>query len=345
MSSSSSKQPTASGSSSSILALKAMVAQQKASGKRELPAQRSTSQNTSKTGSSGNLFTRPNKGVAQRMAKDEAEWAKLNARTAESVEEKLKRKAEIYDKLQKGKTGGLTNAQLDNLLVDFDGKDAEDSSEESSDEEEETGELHDPSDPMVEITDEYGRTRQVRRSEVPRGYFDHPNQPTIDDYDDPNVLRGRNISNFPVYEPSAERVAKIMEEAVEDPLSKHYDATNENRAKGAAFYQFSADEETRRRQMAELLNMRDETERERETAGVEEGPQEEKESEDKVLSRASAKRKRDLEERRALLDAKRRKKAPAQGNEQREDAQKGDTSSLDAMDFLAKMSRELGNGR
>lgn len=55
------------------------------------------------------------------MAKDDAAWAKLNARTAESMEEKLKRKAEIYEKLQKGKTGGLTSAQLDNLLVDVSG--------------------------------------------------------------------------------------------------------------------------------------------------------------------------------------------------------------------------------
>jgi hypothetical protein len=86
------------------------------------------------------------------MAKDDAAWAKLNARTAESVEEKLKRKAEIYEKLQKGKTGGLTSAQLDNLLVDvselsssshtltdtkmiqFDSKDAQSSSEDESDE-------------------------------------------------------------------------------------------------------------------------------------------------------------------------------------------------------------------
>jgi len=157
----------------------------------------------------------------------------------------------------------------------------------------------------------------------------------------PEVLRGRNISNFPVYEPSAERVAKIMKDAIEDPLETHYDATNENRAKGAAFYQFSADEETRRRQMDELLNLRDETVQKRETAGVEEGPQEEKESEEKVLSKASTKRKRDLEERRALLDAKRRKTTAAVGSSQTDD-QKEEQVSLDAMDFLAKMSRELG---
>jgi hypothetical protein len=52
------------------------------------------------------------------VAKDDAAWAKLNNRTAESVEAQLKRKAEIYEKLQKGKTGGLSSAQLDNLLID-----------------------------------------------------------------------------------------------------------------------------------------------------------------------------------------------------------------------------------
>lgn len=66
----------------------------------------------------GGLWTRPIKGLEQRMAKDNAEWAKLNERTAESVDLKLRKKAEIYDKLQRGKTGGLTTAQLDNLLVD-----------------------------------------------------------------------------------------------------------------------------------------------------------------------------------------------------------------------------------
>lgn len=154
------------------------------------------------------------------------------------------------------------------------------------------------------------------------------------------MLRGRNISNFPIYEPSAERVAKIKEDAVEDPLDKHYDATNENRTKGAAFYQFSGDEETRRRQMDGLLDLRDETAQRRENAGVEEGPQEEKESEEKVVSRASAKRKRDLEERRALLDAKRRKTAEVSEKVQSEE-RKDEGGSLDAMDFLAKMSREL----
>ena len=38
--------------------------------------------------------------------------------TAESARAALERKAAIYDKLKRGKTGGLTDAQVDALLVD-----------------------------------------------------------------------------------------------------------------------------------------------------------------------------------------------------------------------------------
>lgn len=130
-------------------------------------------------------------------------------------------------------------------------------------------------------------------------------------------------------------MAKIMEEAEEDPLNKHYDGMNENRAKGAAFYQFSGDAETRQRQMDDLLRRRSETAQVRQETGVEEGSQEKPEGEEKVLSKATAKRKRDLEERRAQLEAKRRKKDPSA-------PPKTTASSLDAMAFLEKLSHELG---
>lgn len=38
--------------------------------------------------------------------------------TAESLRAALERKAKVYDKLKKGKSGGLTDAQYDALLVD-----------------------------------------------------------------------------------------------------------------------------------------------------------------------------------------------------------------------------------
>ena len=126
------------------------------------------------------------------------------------------------------------------------------------------------------------------------------------------------INHFPVYEPDSTRVAEIEKEFAEEnnPLNIHYDASKEVRAKGAGFYQFSADEETRLRQMEELKNARDETGKTRAefgavdlrpgevegmNAGTEAGSSTGK-------SAALEKRKRDLEERRKLVDAKRRKK-------------------------------------
>ena len=46
----------------------------------------------------------------------EAEVA--SQQTVESARAALERKAKIYEKLKKGKSGGLTDAQYDNLLVD-----------------------------------------------------------------------------------------------------------------------------------------------------------------------------------------------------------------------------------
>lgn len=103
-----------------------------------------------------------------------------------------------------------------------------------------------------------------------------------------------------------------------NPLNIHYDASQENRAKGAGFYQFSGDEETRRKQMEELRKAREETEQVRQETGAmdvkpgeveglatTEGPA------GAVMpqkSRAQEKRKREIEERRRVLEAKRRKK-------------------------------------
>ena len=46
----------------------------------------------------------------------EAEVA--SQQTVESARAALERKAKIYEKLKRGKSGGLTDAQYDNLLVD-----------------------------------------------------------------------------------------------------------------------------------------------------------------------------------------------------------------------------------
>jgi hypothetical protein len=122
------------------------------------------------------------------------------------------------------------------------------------------------------------------------------------------------VNHFPVYEPSAERVAEIAEAHSEanNPLNVHYDAAQEVRAKGAGFYQFSGDEETRRQQMAELKSARTETEQTREETGaVDLRPGEvegmQGDTGGTAKSRAMEKRKREIEERRKMVDAKRRK--------------------------------------
>lgn len=121
------------------------------------------------------------------------------------------------------------------------------------------------------------------------------------------------VNFFPVYEPSSDRVAAIQAAAAEEnnPLNIHYDASREVRAKGAGFYQFSADEETRKKQMEELRQARQETGMSRQQlgavdlkAGEVEGMQE---APNALRSRAIEKRKRELEERRKLVEAKRRK--------------------------------------
>ncbi len=52
-----------------------------------------------------------------RRARD-IEALRADKTTAESAREALEKKAKLYEKLKKGKSGGLTDAQYDGLLVD-----------------------------------------------------------------------------------------------------------------------------------------------------------------------------------------------------------------------------------
>ncbi len=110
-----------------------------------------------------------------------------------------------------------------------------------------------------------------------------------------------------------DRVAAIQAAAAEEnnPLNQHYDASREVRAKGAGFYQFSADDEARKKQMEELRQARQETESTRQELGavdLKAGEAEGMQADTSTLrSRAIEKRRRELEERRKAVEAKRRK--------------------------------------
>ncbi|KAF8440525.1 hypothetical protein L210DRAFT_3612382 [Boletus edulis BED1] len=254
------------------------------------------------------VWARSNKGVHGRAARD-IEIEAVSKVTVESARAALERKAKVYEKLMKGKSGGLSEKQYEALLVDFDSKGIDHYESDSDDADEsltvptKPGEEED--DPVIEYEDEFGRLRTGRRSEVPRHLL-HKSQDEEEDGYNP-------VNFFPVYEPSAERIKAVQDELAEpdNPLSSHYDASKEVRAKGAAFYQFSGDEETRKKQLEELRTVREETKRTREDLGAMdvrpgdvEGMREES---GQSTSRALEKRKREIEERRALLEAKRKK--------------------------------------
>jgi N-acetylmuramoyl-L-alanine amidase len=72
-----------------------------------------------------------------------------------------------------------------------------------------------------------------------------------------NAIYG-DQTEFPVFQLSAEERARRIAEANPD-VEKHFDAGEEIRTKGAAFYRFSKDEAERERELAELKRRTDET--------------------------------------------------------------------------------------
>ncbi|GAA6011666.1 hypothetical protein JCM10207_004201 [Rhodosporidiobolus poonsookiae] len=286
-------------------------------------------------------WARQNKGLAARQARDEVIYEDdvVGRGDPGRAKEQLERKAAIYDKIRKGKTGGLSEDQIGSLLVDFDRKtydnpDASSDDESGSDVDESltvpSRPIEDPDepgpslphDPLVEYTDDFGRTRMIPRSEVPRGApFRDPAAPegevsyrtgvegssaAFQPGEGPrasNVIYGDQTS-FPVYEPDpavlAQRAATLAA-AANAPLVSHYDASQENRTRGAGFYQFSGDEATRQAQMEALKRERDETERKRRER-EEEGDRVKRERE-----RERDERKRKIEEKRREVEEKRKR--------------------------------------
>ena len=117
-----------------------------------------------------------------------------------------------------------------------------------------------------------------------------------------NVIYG-DQREFPVYQPDPEVLAAraaAFAAAANAPLVDHYDASTENRSRGAGFMQFSQDEETRKREMDALKAERERTERSR--AEVQQGGGINGEREKEKLAR-----KRKIELKRQEMEEKRRK--------------------------------------
>ncbi|KAH6913033.1 hypothetical protein BKA70DRAFT_1218049 [Coprinopsis sp. MPI-PUGE-AT-0042] len=242
------------------------------------------------------VWARQNKGVSARSTRD-IEQEIRDKPKLESARAVLERKAKIYEKLRKGKSGGLYFIQFDSAgpshHYDSDSDDVDES-------------LTVPArpgddDPIVEYEDEFGPPEECadvpkypdtccrkkkmealriqpsstkmnsdefelrERSEVPRHLWPKEADPDAD-----SVIYNP-VGPFPRLRANSgtnSRDRKRRRAELNAPLAAHYDASKEVRAKGAGFYQFSADEETRKKQMDDLQNARVETEKAREEAGA-----------------------------------------------------------------------------
>lgn len=151
---------------------------------------------------------------------------------------------------------------------------------------------------MVEVEDEFGRTRQVPQKEaylyrkfpeeVSEDYeeenqygetsryyrerYDNSDSPIADDSGTGRVARPKRVlrgdyiqtSTFKLDEAAAQKLREHAENG--EDVSTHYDPTWEIRTKGTGFYNFeSTDEKLRRKQMESIRDLRKETEQAQQT--------------------------------------------------------------------------------
>ncbi|KAI1797359.1 hypothetical protein LXA43DRAFT_410919 [Ganoderma leucocontextum] len=262
-------------------------------------------------------WAKQNAGVQDRAARD-AVFEEPGRASYEDSRVVLERKVKKYELLKKGKTGGYSDKQYSELLVDFEQK-YNDHYESDSDEVDESLTLpvapqDAKDDPLVEYVDELGRTRTVRRSQVPRDVPTSRNEG--EDFASDAIYNP--VNHFPVYEHSLERQAQILAAAAESPIDVYYDSSREVRTQGGGAYKFSHDPTHRGMEKGELDDRREETTIARQEAGAQDKRVEGMRA-DEALGSAPARsiamerRKRELEERKKQLEARKRKKTGKEG--------------------------------
>lgn len=177
--------------------------------------------------------------------------------------EQLEKKAKLYEAMRSGEALDAYDEEQDEEkkpLVDFDRKyfqerDLERQKEVAAAASQQKRKRHDDdddddddNDPWVEFEDEFGRTRIIRRSELPSTEQQHHHHSDDSDYDSEEE------------ENKAYLVAQQRYKAADRSNMNHFEADREIRTKGVGFYQFSKDEQERRAQMDKLNRLRTETE-------------------------------------------------------------------------------------
>ncbi|KAI8096344.1 uncharacterized protein BX664DRAFT_323715 [Halteromyces radiatus] len=227
---------------SSIIDLKALLSQQKEQFDRERSGAQLKTPSKTESNKKSSRTIQQNRGVEERARRDKATYAG-NEEEVDILEKSriaLERKAKIYDTLQRQhqQLNNLDDVENSDLLIDFDQKYFQQRDYDTSrkkkviDKEEERH----SSDPWVEYEDEFGRTRVVRQSQLPRPR-----------------------SRSPSPDPTTSRSFDIIEPADRSHI-RHYVASQENRTRGVGHYSFAVDDEERQIQIANLNKLRQETE-------------------------------------------------------------------------------------
>ncbi|WWD20278.1 hypothetical protein CI109_104754 [Kwoniella shandongensis] len=299
-------------------------------------------------------FDRPSPGLIKRLAaeaRNDAKRRHFENTDGPSEEQRrviLKAKARKYEQFKKGDYSGLTEKEIAEAVIDFDRKlEEEEYTDHSSDEDESAkparkrwsdDEDEDDDDDLekVEYVDEMGRTRVGTRKEAKEAEAlkanDAPLIPSGEgDSAYAEVLQSKVIHGdqnfFPVYEPDADAIKAKYRQAEEEARAHHYDASKEVRVKGAGQYQFSLDEEMRAEQMAALDVQRNETEKARAETAQRRG-----------MSAAQEAKKRKMDERKAMIEAKRVKLL---GGEKEVERLRAEKRAKEADDFLKGLESEL----
>jgi len=198
-------------------------------------------------------------------ATDDSEWRRRKR--------KLDEKARLYDALKRGDIEDLD----DKYGVDFDRKwaEAQEHGEAQEPERSESDSHGSDSEPeeLFDYVDEFGRTRKMSRIQIAieerRKRTEEANtddrftaKPTAPEH----IIYGDAIQTH-AFNPdetrrkAMEELAKKRDRSLTPPPAEHFDGRKEARLKGTAFYNFSKDEEERKRQMESLEKEREETKR------------------------------------------------------------------------------------
>lgn len=188
------------------------------------------------------------KSKNKQESKDDESKKQEESVALQKSREMLEKKTQLYNQLCKGRAV-IDPENQDDLLVNFDLKARQEEENESEEE-------------MVEIEDEFGRTKRVPKSSLP------PKNTETRTEDQTGTEKWSMSSGLLSEDMKREIERRNWEQETEEELQQnkslnvHYEnvKNGEIRDHGVAYYAFSQDEETRNKQLEMLKNMSKETE-------------------------------------------------------------------------------------